>query len=310
MSNIKIIDSSYKKRIKKILLGNSHEQGLLAKIIIYIVLLSIGYIFLLPIFKMLSNSFKSLEDLLSPMVNWIPRKLYFGNYKSAFKTLNYFNTLGVSLLVTLIPAVFQTITCSFVGYGLANFKFKGKKIIFGLLLFTYVLPISSVMIPRYLLFQKINIVNTIWSINLPAILGQGLYSSIFIYIFYFFFRNIPKSLYEAAYIDGANRFEIFLKISIPLVVPGFITTFLFSFVWYWNETYLASMFLGNTKYITLQLALITFDSSFVSGGLGNINEAIKSAATILVILPLLIVYMILQRYFIEGIENTGLAGGE
>ncbi len=292
------------------MLGTNQRLGILYKILLYVILTAIGYIFLFPLFKMLSNSLKSLEDLLSPMVNWIPRKMYLDNYRKALKTLNYFPTFFKSLLITLVPALLQTLVLSVIGYGLAKFNFRGKKLLMGAILFAYILPTTTTMIPKFVLFTNFKIINTHWVVNLPALLGQGINSSIFILIFYSFFSNIPKSLEEAAYLDGCSRIQTFIEISIPLVVPAFLTTFLFSFVWYWNETYLLGMFMGNSKIQTLQMALITFDASFVSGGQGNINEAIKDSATILTILPLLIVYLILQRKFVEGIEKTGLAGGE
>jgi len=166
------------------------------------------------------------------------------------------------------------------------------------------------MIPRYVLFFELDILNSIYAIIVPASLGQGLYSAIFILIFYQFYLMVPKALDEAAQIDGASRLGIYFKIAIPLSLPSFLTSFLFSFVWYWNETYIARLFLGQGGE-TLLLRLLNFVSAYnaILGGGSNVaNEAIRMAATLLIVLPLILAYFILQRLFIEGIDRSGLTG--
>jgi multiple sugar transport system permease protein len=260
---------------------------------------------------MLSYSFKSLEDLLNPMIGQVPSKLYFKNFTDAYRTLAYFKTMGSSLSVTLLPALIQTFIASLVGYGFARFEFKGKKIWLLLVVMTYIIPPQVVMIPRYVLFHQLRLLNSWLAIVVPATFGQGLNSAIFILIFYQFFKQIPKALDEAAQIDGAGRIYIYFKVAIPLSIPSFITSFLFSFVWYWNETYLAGLFLGG-KVKTLQMRLQSFVSEYnaIFGGAAAdfANEAIRMAATLLIILPMLIIYFILQRWFIEGIDKAGITG--
>ncbi|HHT55081.1 MAG TPA: carbohydrate ABC transporter permease [Acholeplasma sp.] len=297
--------------IKRKLLGFKLTDGLVFKTIIYLLLIIIGFVYLYPILHMLSYSFQSLADLLNPMVNRIPTSLFLENYRDAFKTLDYFKTLGMSLLVTLLPAIIQTIIASLVGYGFAKYEFPFKKTLMGLLIATYIIPPQVTMIPKYVLFNDFNILGKIWSIIVPATFGQGLNSAIFVLIFYQFYKMIPSVLDEAAEIDGASNFYKYFKIAVPLSIPSFITTFLFSFVWYWNETYISSLFLGES-FKTLQMRLANFVSEYnsVIGG-GNsmyANEAIRMAATILIILPMLLVYFVLQRWFIEGIDKAGITG--
>lgn len=298
---------TYKRR----LFGFRLTDGLIFKTVIYTLLVIIGFVYLYPILHMLSYSLQSLTDLLNPMVNKIPSKLYFDNYSDAFKTLDYFNTLGKSLLVTLVPAIVQTIVASLVGYGFAKYEFPFKKTLMGLLIATYIIPPQVTMIPRYVLFNDLSILGTAWAILVPATFGQGLNSAIFVLIFYQFYKMIPKVLDEAAEIDGANGFYKYFKIAVPLSIPSFITTFLFSFVWYWNETYISGLFLGES-YKTLQMRLANFVSEYSSviGGGNSLyaNEAVRMAATLLIILPMLIVYFVLQRWFIEGIDKAGITG--
>jgi multiple sugar transport system permease protein len=166
------------------------------------------------------------------------------------------------------------------------------------------------MIPRYVLFFNIGILETIFSIIIPATFGQGVSSAIFVLIFYQFYLMVPKALDEAAQLDGATRWGIYTKVAIPLSLPSFLTAFLFSFVWYWNETYIARLFLGSGGE-TLLIRLYNFVSAYnaVLGGGSNVaNEAIRMAATLLIIAPLIVAYFILQRLFIEGIDRSGITG--
>ncbi|MDY0276673.1 MAG: carbohydrate ABC transporter permease [Acholeplasma sp.] len=298
-------------KIKRKILGFKFTDGLLYRSILYFLLIIIGFVYIFPILNMISYSFQSLEDLLNPMVSKLPTALYFDNYSKAFTTLKYFKTLSNSLLVTLLPAIVQTFVASLVGYGFAKFIFPLKKMWMAFLIATYVIPPQITMIPRYVLFNDMGILAKIWAILLPATFGQGVNSAIFVLIFYQFYKLLPKVLDEAAEIDGASKFYIYFKIAIPLSIPTFITAFLFSFVWYWNETYISGLFLGDS-FKTLQMMLASFVSEYTSsigGGQADyVNEAIKMAATILIILPMLIVYFVLQRWFIEGIDKAGITG--
>lgn len=299
------------KKLKNFFAYKKNFINLISKLVIYLLLISIGFIYLYPILYMISNSLKSPSDIVNPMVNWIPLEIYLDNYTKAFTVLNYFPTLINSALITLIPALLQTIVSALIGYGFAKFDFKFKKILLVIVLMTFVIPIHVYMIPRYVMFYRFNILENPLAIIMPALFGQGLNSAIFILIFYQFFRMIPKSINEAAEIDGAGPYYIFLKINVPLVVPAFITSFLFSLVWYFNETYISSLFLG-AKYGNLQFKLASFVSEFEamygSEQLIIINEGIRLAATLLTILPMLVVYFIIQRWFVEGVERTGVIG--
>lgn len=302
---------SLKSMIYKFFYGNHVSDSIFSKLIIYLLLISIGFLYLYPILYMLSNSFKSTSDIVNPMVNWVPTRLYFGNYEKSFLVLNYFPTLFKSLLVTLVPALIQTIVTSFIGYGFAKYNFKFKKTLFVLVLMTFVIPAQVYMIPRYVMFFELKLLENPLAIILPALFGQGINSAIFILIFYQFFRMIPYSINEAAEIDGAGPYFIFFRINVPLAVPAFITSFLFGLVWYFNETYISSLFLG-ASYPNLQFRLASFVSDFSSQyqseQLIRLNEGIRLAATLLTILPMLIVYFTIQRWFVEGVEKTGITG--
>ena len=299
-------------KIKKVFLGKNVSDGLLAKIVVYALLIFIGFVYLYPLLTMLSTSLKSSQDLIDPNVTWIPTKFYFENFKKAAVTLNYFPTFFRSLLVTLFPALIQTTVTSVIGYGLARFEFKGKKVLLILILASFVIPQQVYTIPKYVMFNQFHLLYTPFAIIIPALFGQGVNSAIFVLIFYQFFKMVPKALDEAAEIDGAGPWKRFFLVGIPLASQAFITCFLFGLVWYWNETYIAGLFLsgsGSTKWYTLQLRLAEFDSMYrETDELAKINEGIKLSATILIILPMLLVYFALQKGFVEGVERTGLTG--
>ncbi|NLL68872.1 MAG: carbohydrate ABC transporter permease [Acholeplasmataceae bacterium] len=300
------------QKVKKIFLGMKFTDGLLFKIIVYSLLIILAFVFVYPLLYMLSISLQSLDDLLNPMVNQVPTKLYFKNFQDAFRVLDYMPTLGKSVYIILIPALLQTIIASLVGYGFARFEFRGKRFWMMLVILTYIIPPQVTMIPKYVLFHNMGFLGNALSIIIPASFGQGLNSAIFILIFYQFFRQIPKSLDEAAQMDGASPLYIYFRISIPLSIPSIVTSFLFSFVWYWNETYISSLFLDKNNR-TLQVMLQNFVSEYKSvmggeAGQDVANEAVRMAATILIILPMLLVYLVLQKSFIEGIDRAGITG--
>lgn len=296
--------------LKRQWLGMKFTDGLLYKVLLYALLIVIGFVYVYPLLHMLSYSLKSLADLLDPTINLLPSGIYLDNFTDALLVLNYGPLLIESLTVTLIPAVVQTLVASLVGYGFARFQFPGKKLWFILLLATYIIPPQVTMIPRYVQFFNLGILNSVYAIIVPATFGQGIASAIFVLIFYQFYLMVPKALDEAAQLDGASRWMIYTKVAVPLSLPSFLTAFLFSFVWYWNETYITKLFLGNGGE-TLLLRLLNFVSAYnsVLGGGNNVaNEAIRMAATLLIITPLIVAYFILQRLFIEGIDKSGITG--
>lgn len=284
------------------------------KAVLYAFLCVTGFVFLYPLLKMISMSFMTADDLVNPLVSWVPYGFELANFTRAMQVLGYWQTLWTTVYVSVLPAILQTLVCALTGYGIARYKFKGKNLLFGLILATFIIPTQITMIPQFLMYKNLGILYSLKAYLLPAVFGQGMRSAIFVLIFVLFFQQMPVSLTEAAEIDGANQIVIFLKIAVPVAKPGFLISFLLSMVWYWNETYLGSLYFGaNIK--TLPMKLENFVEAFnklVSASAADTgataNEAIQMAGTFLIILPLLIVYFCLQRQFIEGIEKTGITG--
>ena len=305
------------KKIKRKLLGRNLSDGIIVKVFTYALLIVMSFAFLYPFIYLLLKSLQSPDDVLNPTVGLIPTSLYFDNFVKAFKTLGFFKALGQSAYLAIIPTILQVVSTSFVGYGLAKFKFKGKKIVFGFIIASFIIPPQILMIPTYVTYSKLNLLGSVLTFALPAMFAQGLKNAIFILLFYEFFIMLPKELDEAAMLDGASRFKIFYKVAIPLSVTIFIVAFIFSFVWYWNETYLTSLYIRDASTLPMQLSRFAESYKSVyqsasSGGAGGytdkLNDAIYMAGTLISILPLLLMYFVLQKWFVKGIDKTGLGG--
>lgn len=305
---------AWKRRAYWLLGSRNGESSRMSKLITYIILTGLGFVFLYPILYMLSVSFMDTEDLVDATVTWIPTHLSVDSFIKAAKTLDFWNGLKDSLIMTVIPAALQTFTLAMAGYGLARYRVPGKKFWTALAVFIFLVPTQVTMIPRFLLFNSYQLIGTIWPIYLISALGQGVKSSVFLLIYYNFFNSYPKSLDEAAKIDGAGPAKIFFKIALPMVKPALVLTFLFSFIWIWNDTTQLPQYSTGAA-ITLPMHLQQFVDQFnklyssvgTSTG-GALNESIRLAGTLLTIIPLIILYFVVQRQFIESIEQTGLTG--
>ena len=305
-------------RIRKKLLGTRDRNGWIKLAAIYGLLICIGFIYVYPILYMISASFMTLDDLLDSSIQWIPSGLNLSNCRQAGLSMNYWDSLVQSFLIAGLPTLCTLVSCALTGYGLARYKFRGRGVIIGLIILTFVLPRQITMIPTYNMYANVGILNSVWAFVVPALAAQGLNAPIFIMIFWQFFRTVPQALVEAARIDGAGHFKSFFSIALPSAAPAFITVALFSFVWYWNEFYLTQLYvhgvLVESSLTTLVVQLQNFNTNYSSyaqtaaGGATNLNESIKMAGTLITVLPLMILYFVLQRHFVESIDRTGITG--
>lgn len=312
------MNQSFKTKVRRRLLGMEMTDGLIARIAIYLLLAGLGFIFVYPLLFMLVNSLKSLDDLINPTIHWVPSRLAFENYVEAFNVLNLWGRLLDSLQVSILPTIAIILSSSLIGYGLARFRFPGRRLIMVLLVVTYLVPKAVTLVPSYILFSDLGLLKSLSSFILPSLFGQGLYQSIFILILFNFFRMVPRALDEAAQIDGASPFQIFLTIAIPIAKPAFIVVGLYSVVWHWNELYLTDQYLQDA-YMTLPQAIEYFKTLFQSSNpeasgvdysqIGMVyNESVQFAATIISIVPLLVLYLFTQRFFVESADRVGIAG--
>jgi multiple sugar transport system permease protein len=311
---MRTISSRRTQQVSKFLLGQNVNDGFIAKTIIIALLTVIAYLYVKPILYMISTSVKSLDDLIDPVVGLIPRSLHTKNYIDAWNGLQYPKAFLNTIIIAFFGSLFQIFSCAITGYALARLKFPGKSLVFVLILITFMIPPEITIIPLYMIYTKLGWLNTPFVFLVPALLGQGLRGALFIIIFRQFFLSQPKALEEAAKIDGASVFRLFFRIMLPLAGAACLVVFLFSFVWYWNMYAEPSMFLSK-GFIPLSMRLSELQNELmgnraislaVSVGKDPISEGPKMAAAFLIILPPLIIYLIAQRWFTEGIERTGL----
>lgn len=276
----------------------------------YIVLIDVSFMFLFPVFYMVTTSIKSPEDLADPTVIWVPHAIYWLNYTLAYQILNYIPALENSLQIAVPAALFQILSCSFIAYGFARMRFPGREPLFLLVIFTFLIPPQTIIVPLFILYKNLGWLNTPYPFIVPPIFGHGLQGALFILVFRQFFRGLPWELEDAASIDGANPFRVYFQIMLPLAVPAILVVLLFSLVWHWNDYFGPTMFFFTPDRFTLPMRLsvlwTVLDQTTQGEASVYFNEALSMAATLLVVLPPLVIYLFTQRFFVESIDRTGL----
>ena len=267
---------------------------------VFIVLVCLMMIF--PVIWLLTAAFKDNTEIFSSM-SLIPKSWDFGAFKKGWQSVNgltYSNYFLNSFLL-VIPTVILTVASScLVAYGFARFHFKGKKILFAIMMGMLLLPEQVLIIPRYLLYNRLGWLDSYKPFIIPA--GFATYP-FFIYMMVQFFRGIPKELEEAAIIDGCNSAGVFLRVMIPLAKPSIISMALLQFVWRWNDFFSNMLYINSVEKYPVTLALrLSLDST----DLIIWNQVL--AMTLCTIIPPVILYVIMQRYVVEGISTTGLKG--
>lgn len=285
---------------------NGISSGIV-NLITYVFLIALSIIFLAPFIYMIGHSLMSAEDLIDPNVNWLPRNFVFINYSYAFEILDYMPRLFKSLGIVLLAVLGQVISCSFVGYGLARVKFKGNGLIFALVIFSMIIPPQCIIVAQYLMFSKINVLETYFPIIFPCFLSLGLSGGLFTFLFRQYYRGVPKELENAALIDGTGLFGAYFRIVFPTAAPTILVTSILSLIWQWNNSFEPSVYIKNPADKTLPMLLNDLGNGALGFGGGGSTNGIRLAATLLCVLPLVIIFFVLQKYLMKGIESSGLA---
>lgn len=303
-----------------------HSASVLVSLARYAFLIAIGYVVLIQLIYMCSYAFRVPEDVNDASVVWVPKTFTLQNFGVAIEALEYFGTLINTVTVQVLSGLIEVFTCSIAAYGFARYNFKGKKIFFSIVILMILVPPQMTAVSmslNYAYFDLFGILNGIGKIIgtdirpnllnsgmvfwLPSLFGVGLRSGLFIFIYNQFFKGLPKELEEAAYIDGANAFTTFMRVVLPSSGVAFLTVTIFSVVWHWNDYYLSILYLNDNQPLSVSLSKLA-SSIYNMSGYGSNSVAYSMAACLLYILPIVIMYLLLQRKFIASIDRVGIVG--
>ena len=293
-------------------------KAVILRVGIYLVVFDLAFVFLYPFITMIIDALKSEEDLVNSTVTWIPTAIHWQNFQSAFKQLDYVAFFKNSAIVTIIATIGSVISDSFIGYGFARYRFKGKGILFAGVVLSMLVPVQVIIFPLYMNFATWNWIDTYLPLIVPAFLGFGLRGGFYIFLFRQFMMGLPYEMEEAAKIDGCGPLKTYMKIILPMSRSSILVCTVLSIVWRWNDYFEPRIYLNKYDLAMLPSKLeplydalnrITSEGDdAAAGGSAIVNQAVCMAATFLVILPLLVAYTFVQKKFMEGVERSGLTG--
>jgi len=278
------------------------QRGLIRTIIYHTLVIGFGFVMIYPVLWLFASSFKGASEIWTDIGSLIPKGFTLENYikgwagfgGTTFSTfyLNSFIYAGVGTIGTVLSS-------AVVAYGFSRVRFFGRGFWFTCMLMTLMLPIQVQIIPQYIMFSKLGLINTFYPLLLPKFCGQAF----FIFLIMQFIRGIPKELDEAAELDGCSQIGIFFRIILPLTKPALITSAIFSFYWSWEDFLLPLVYLNEPKLYTISMALRSFADPSASTPWGQIF-----AMSALSLVPVFVIFILFQRYLVQGIATTGLKG--
>lgn len=271
------------------------------RVLFHLFSIAFGFVMIYPILWLFASSFKGPAEIFGKnQLSLIPKSWAFENYATGFKGFG-----GVSFAVFFRNSFFiagtttvgQVFSSALVAYGFARIRFRFKKILFGCVIITMMLPMQILAIPQYIMFNTFGWINTYLPLILPAFFGNAF----FIFLIHQFIQGITRDLDEAAYIDGCSKYTIFFRIILPLVVPALVTAAIFAFYWKWDDFFSALLYLQSITKYPVSIALKMFaDPSAVS------NWGAMYAMSVLSLVPVIVLFFSFQKYLVEGISTTGM----
>jgi multiple sugar transport system permease protein len=271
----------------------------LLQVLTIALLVIIAIIMLMPLFWLLSSSLKPLNRIFASPPEWIPNPVRLENFSEALSVRPFGNYLVNSLKIVTLNIIAVVFSSSFVAYGFARLRFPGRDFWFGIVLATLFLPYTITIIPQFLIFSRLGWIDSILPLVVPPFFGGGAFN---IFLLRQFFRTIPEDLADAARIDGCSEFGIYWRIMMPLSIPALITVGLFTFLAAWNDLLGPLVYLRSDKNFTVAVGLASFRSVL------DVSWNLQLAASVAVILPVVVLFFIAQRYFVRGMVMTGLKG--
>ncbi len=298
------------------------------KLFRYLLLLGISYVALFPIIQMASASLSTAEDYFGNGGGFMPINPTFDNFKNSHSYFPILKPMKVTLIITVASTIVSVFICSLVGYGLGRYKFKGSNLVYAAVLFTIIMPIQTAQIPLVYYYRwfdffgigqiigwftgeplTINLLTNISSLLVPALFGVGLNAGIFIFLFRQFFAGMSKDLEEAAKLDGCSPFKIYWKVMLPNIIPVLVTVLLLSTIYYWNDSMVTGMLnLDMGSSLMVQIGSL-IDDHVGATELSWIRMRVEYYSILLLaVLPLVAVFIIGQKFFVECMDRSGSKG--
>jgi multiple sugar transport system permease protein len=276
-----------------------HRNDALGQISLYCLLVPLSLLFVIPLVWMLSTALKTNEQLGAWPPIWIPNPVAWQNFPAAWSSAPFGLYLQNTLTITLLATIGQMASASAVAYGFARVRFPGRDMLFVVVLATMMLPAVATLIPAYILFKTLGWLDTFAPLIVPAYFGGGAF---YIFMLRQFFKTIPMELSQAAKIDGASNFRIYLQIVLPLSKPALATVAIFSFMGHWNDFLAPLIYLSSSDKLTLTLGLQRFMQVY------STDFQHLMAISFLMTLPVITTFFFAQQYFVQGIVMSGLKG--
>lgn len=300
-------------------INSTKAKSLLMSVFRYAFLIGLIFTILYPQLNKVIIAFRSQADLVDSSIIFFPKHFSIASFQESADNLEYFPTLFRTILICTVSGILHVASCTLTAYSIAKFEFKLKKFIYALIILTFLVPPTLISLPLYTNFQNFDIFGIIEAITgspltlldnpisifLLYATANCLKSGLFIFLLIQFFKNMPRVLDEAAEVDGATNAQIFIKLALPAARTMLVTVFLFTFVWQWTDTYYTSMFFN--EFTVMSSALM----KSVSGSIERTfveSSQLSSAGSVLFVIPLIILYVICNKAFVQSIENSGIVG--
>ena len=274
----------------------------IGNVVFHVAVGGIAILMMYPIVWMLFSSFKETNLVMTTVTELFPREWTLDNYVTGWKGfggITFATLFKNSVVITILSTAGAVLSSTMVAYGFARVNFKGKNVLFFCMIITMMLPNQVIMIPQYIIFNMLGWVNTMLPIVVPAWMAKAF----FIFMIMQFMEGIPRDLDEAARIDGCSDYSIFTHIMVPLVRPAMVTCAIFEFYWKWDDYMGSLLYLNSPQKYTVSIALKNFTDPMSSSDYGAMF-----AMCVLSLLPIIIIFLLLQKYIIEGVASSGIKG--
>lgn len=288
----------------------------LYKIVRSVIVFGICFMIIYPFLMKFIVAFMAEIDLYDPTVRYLPRNFSLENITAVLTKLKWQESLPLTMFLSLAVSVLSVISCTLAAYGFARFNFPGSRILFALVIFTLIVPPQTVGLSIFIRFKDFdffgiinaitgksnNLLNTMWPFLIMSGTAVGFRNGLYIYLLRQYFKGVPKVFEEAAAIDGSGPFRTFAQIILPGAIPIMITVAMFSFAWQWTDSFFTNLLASQTKLMAAVLPAITAYMDPIR------SSMMKNTASFLIVIPIIILYLLLQRFLVEGIEHSGVVG--